>query len=184
VNDSEDNLAANSEPSPSGETPTPFAPPAKSGCGKPLLLMAGAVAILLLVALVVFAFKAGSLLALTFRSVAPAVIERLADEVSEGERARLVEAFEAAAQQAESGDLNPEKLALVQRQFGAVASGGEISGEQVAALCSALEALAGIESPVSVEPPTETQELEEASPGPPPANEEPPSSAPPFDAAA
>ncbi len=146
--------------------------------------MGGAIAILLLAALVVFAFKAGSLLALTFRTVAPAIVERLSDEVGEEERSRLLSAFEAAAKQAETGELDPERLLAVQRQFGNLASGGEIDSEAAAALSRDLEALAGVEPAPASQPSATPEPVPAPETEPPPPSEEIPPFTSAVDAAA
>ena len=148
--------------------PPPFDPPAQAGCGKPLLLMAGAVGVLVLAALVVFAFKAGPLLALTFRTVSPVLVERLSDEVSEAQKERLINAFEAAAQRAEEGKLDTEKLLPVQQQFASLASGAAITPQQAAALSRDLEVLAGVEPPADAIPELGVEPAEPATPPPPP----------------
>jgi hypothetical protein len=164
--------AGSADPSPrpadSGDVRAPFDPPPPGGCGKPLLVMGGAFALLLVTALIVFAFKAGPLLALTFRSVAPAITERLDEEVTVAERQRLLDAFEAAAVKAEKGDLDQTRLLGVQQRFTALAGQPSVSRQEALALAEALEALAGVAPPAPAEgEPAEAEPVapETASPG-------------------
>ena len=157
----------------------PFDPPVAGGFGKPLLVMGGAVVVLGLAALVVFALKAGPLLALTFRTAAPTIVERLSEEVGEAERMRLEAAFEAAAKKAESGDLDQELLLAVQRRFTALAGAVEIGASEASELTHDLEALAGVEPPPVRPMPVEGGQEAEAGPGLEAATEVSPESADP-----
>lgn len=131
----------------------PFAPEPKAapgGCGKPVLIGCGLLAILLGIGAVVFVVKAKSLLAFALEKLEAEVVANLPEDVTGEERERLRTAFDGTLARIRSGQIDPEALQRLQLKLVAAAesaSQDKLTRDEVQALTLALEGFAGIESP-------------------------------------
>jgi hypothetical protein len=129
--------------------PSPFqpgAPRSGGGCSKPALLGCGAVLVLLGIAAVVFIFKAPTMLRWVFDKVEAQVLAQAAPDVTAEEKARLQQAFDAAAQAVASDKADPIKAQKLNSGLMEVGQPGRrASKEDVRRLTEALEDLAGKE---------------------------------------
>lgn len=131
---------------------TPFEPqPAQlSGCGKPAVIGCLAVLVILAVGLVIFLAKARNMLDWALVQYQGVVVESLAPEVTQPERQRLEEAFDAARAAIRENRMDPGALQNLQRFMSSPPRPNQpIDSEAVRKLTEALEAVA--KSPV--EPP-------------------------------
>jgi len=124
----------------------PAAPP--GGCGKPLLIGCGLLAILLGIGAVVFVVKAKSLLAFALDKLQAEVVAKLPEDVTPAERERLDTAFTATLQRIRTGQIDPEALQRLQTRLVAAANSAsqdKLSRDEVLELTKALEGFAAIE---------------------------------------
>lgn len=165
--------------------PPPPAPPGRpfeavprrspKGCGRPLLVGCGVLAVLVGVAAIVFLLKAQDLLSWTMEKLEEQIVAALPEDVTAEERQRLERGFDAAIAKIRAGEIEPPSLTALQRQLqqaAAKAPRKDLTREDVLDLLSALERVGGL-LPADDEP----GEPPPAEPAP-PAAEEPPSGAP------
>ncbi|MCB1008414.1 MAG: hypothetical protein KDB94_05900 [Acidobacteria bacterium] len=137
----------------------PTTPP--GGCGKPLLIGCGLLAILLGIGAVVFVVKAKSLLAFALDKLQAEVVANLPEDVTPAERERLDTAFSATLGRIRKGEIDPEALQRLQARLVEAtnsASQDKLTRAEVQELTLALEGFAGIEPaapPEGGEPPGE-----------------------------
>ena len=149
--------------------PQPFAeapgdPP--GGCSRPLLVGCGLAVVLAGLVLLVLLWKAQDLIPATVRwalaQFEQQVAGMLPDDVSEAERQRLADAFDAATDALADGSADPAALQRLQGQLMDVARAGSLTREQVLGLIEALEAVAGERAPPPpAEPPAATDGIPE-----------------------
>ncbi len=146
------------QPQPFAETPQQ--PP--GGCSRPLLIGCAVSVVLVGMLLLGVLWKARDLMPALFRwsleQIEQQVAGNLPEDVSEAERARLVDAFDAAATAFEDGTADPQALQRLQGQLLDVARSRRLSRDKVLDLIEALEAVAGERAPPA---------LPEAQPEPP-----------------
>lgn len=129
-------------------TPRPFESQPRSapgGCGTPLLIGCGVLAILLGVGAIVFVVKAKSLLAFTMEKLQQQVVANLPAEITAAERDRLETAFAAAIARVRGGEIDPGLLQAMQSKLVAAAERAPrsaLSAADVAALTESLEQFA------------------------------------------
>lgn len=158
--------------------PKPFAAepaPTPGGCGKPLLIGCGVLAILLGIGAVLFVVKAKSLLAYALDKLQAEVVRNLPEDVDDADRARLETAFDATMAKIKSGQIDAEALQNLQSKLVAAAGSagsGKLTRAEVLALTRALETFAGIAS-------DETPAEEEGDPAGPPERSPPDGGDPP-----
>ena len=139
--------------SPPPSPPPPVSPrpfdeqpkPAPGGCGTPMLVGCGILAILLGLGAILFVVKAKSLLAFTMEKLQSQVMAELPEEVSEPERARLAAAFSAAIARVRGGEIDPAQLQSMQAKLVAAAEKAPrraLTAADVRALTESLEAFA------------------------------------------
>jgi len=135
-------------PPPPPPPPRPFdAQPkaAPAGCGTPLLVGCGILAILLGVGAIVFVMKAKALLAYTMTKLQEQVVAALPEQISGAERERLQAAFGAAIARVRGGEMDPAQLQAMQSRLVAAAEKaprGALGADDVRELTAALEAFA------------------------------------------
>ncbi|MFQ5350688.1 MAG: hypothetical protein ACE5EG_09625 [Thermoanaerobaculia bacterium] len=149
---------------PRAEQPQPFADgpgEAPGGCGRPVLIGCAVAVVVLGLLLLVLLWKAGDLMPALFRwsleQFEQQVADNLPTDLSEAERQRLADAFDAAAVAVEEGTADAAALQRLQGELLEVARAGELSRAQVLDLAEALEAVAGDRAP-----PPEPEPLPEA----------------------
>lgn len=151
--------------------PAPASPP--GGCGKPMLVGCGVLAILLGVGAIVFVVKAKSLLAYALGKLQAEVEAHLPEDLDANERQRLEAGFAATLARVRSGQIDPERLQTLQAELLDAAersSRDQLTRDDVRTLIVALEEFAGIEP--AAEPPPEA-EAPGAREGEPPATGSP-----------
>lgn len=162
-------------PAPPGR-PFEAAPrPSPKGCGRPLLVGCGALAVLVGIAAIVFVLKAKDLLTWTMEKLEDQVVAALPEDVTAEERSRLARGFDAAIAKIRAGEIEPPSLTALQRQLQQAAEKApskQLTREDVLDLLSALERVGGL-LPADGEP----GEAEPSEPTAPPA-EAPPSGGP------
>jgi len=135
---------------PSAPPPRPFeATPRRSpkGCGRPLLVGCGALAVLVGIAAIVFVVKAKDLLSWTMEKLEEQVVAALPADVTAEERQRLERGFEAAIAKIRAGEIEPPSLTALQRQLQQAAEKAPrrtLTREDVLDLLSALERVGGL----------------------------------------
>ncbi len=141
------------------EQPRPFSegpqdPP--GGCSRPLLIGCALIVVLLGLLLLGFLWKAEDLVPALFRwsldQVEQQVSSSLPADLSDAERQRLADAFDAAATAFEDGSADAAGLQRLQGKLLDVARAGRLTREQVLDLTEALEAAAGERAPPVPEP--------------------------------
>jgi len=153
-------------PPPTPESPSPGRPYSGQpralpggGCGRPLLIGCGVVAVLLGVAGIIFVAKAKDLLAWTMKQLQTEVVAALPADVTADERARLDRGFDAAMQKIRDGQVEPPALFALQRQLSHAAEVSQqrkLTRDDVLDLLSALERVGGLLEP-SGEAPAEPE---------------------------
>ena len=135
-------------PAPPPPPSRPFEPEprrAPGGCGTPLLVGCGVLAILLGLGAIFFVVKAKSLLAFTMEKLEAQVAAHLPAEVAPAERERLATAFAGAVARVRSGEIDPAALQEMQGRLVAEAEKaprGALTVEDVAVLTESLERFA------------------------------------------
>lgn len=163
----------NESPRPIVPTPAarPFAPAPASppgGCGKPMLVGCGVLAILLGIGAIVFVVKAKSLLAYALGKLQAEVEANLPEDLDAGERRRLEAGFAATLERVRSGQIDPERLQTLQAELLDAAersSRDQLTRDHVRELIVALEAFSGIEPPAGAPPEVEAPPGAEDTPG-------------------
>lgn len=150
------------------DQPQPFSdqphdPP--GGCGRPVLIGCGLVVVLLGLLLLGFLWKAPDLMPALFRwsldQFEQQVSANLPPDLSEEERQRLADAFDAAASAVEDGSADAAGLQRLQGKLLETARAGRLTREQVLDLTEALESVAGDRAPPPVrEPPPDAVDEE------------------------
>ncbi len=143
-----------SQPQPFSETPAE----APGGCGRPLLIGCAVIVVLLGLLLLGVLWKARDLMPALFRwsldQFEQQVAGSLPDDLSDAERQRLAEAFDAAAAAVDDGTADGAALQRLQGVLLGVARAGKLSRDRVFGLIEALEAVAGERAPpAEVDPP-------------------------------
>lgn len=137
-------------PPPPAPAPRPFdEAPRRSpkGCGRPLLVGCGVLAVLIGIAAVVFVVKARDLLSWTLEKLEVQVVAALPEEVTADERRRLERGFDAAIARINAGEIEPPALSALQRQLQQAAEKAPrrtLTREDVLDLLSALERVGGL----------------------------------------
>ena len=154
-------LGTERQPQPFSEAPKD--PP--GGCSRPLLVGCSITLVLAGLLLLVLLWKAQDWMPSLFRwsltQFEQQISANLPPEMSEAERQRLSEAFDAAAGAVEDGTADPAALQRLQGRLLEVARGGRLSREEVLGLTEALEEVAGGgESPAEPGPDPEVGEEE------------------------
>ena len=114
--------------------------------GRVLLIGCGVLLFLVGLAALVFLLKADDFVGWVFGSIEDTVVERLPPDLPAEERARLEEAFAAAAAKIETGEADAQALRRLQRELAAIVRSAEdrpLTREQVATLTATLEEIAG-----------------------------------------
>ena len=141
-----------------GEQPQPFAdtpqdPP--GGCSRPLLVGCGLAVVLVGLVLLVLLWKAQDIVPAAFEwaldQFEQQVEGMLPEDLSEAERQRLADAFDAAAAAVADGTADPEALQRLQGRLLEVARAGRLSRGEVMGLIEALEEVAGERAPPPAE---------------------------------
>ncbi len=154
------------EPQPPGaRQPQPFSETPKDapgGCGRPFLIGCALIVVLLGLLLLGFLWKARDLMPALFRwsldQFEQQVSGSLPADLSEAERQRLADAFDAAAAAVEDGTADTAALQGLQGKLLEVARAGRLSRDEVLGLIEALEAVAGDRAPPPVEEPVQAPE--------------------------
>jgi hypothetical protein len=118
---------------------------APGGCGTPLLIGCGVLAVLLGLGAIFFVVKAKSLLAYTMEKLEAQVVANLPEEVDPAGRERLATAFAGAVARVRSGEIDPALLQEMQGRLVAAAERaprGTLTAADVAALTETLERFA------------------------------------------
>lgn len=140
------------QPQPFSETPQQ--PP--GGCSRPLLIGCAVTVVLLGLLLLGVLWKARDLMPALFRwsleQFEQQVVGNLGEDVSEQERQRLADAFDAAAGAVEDGTADPAALQRLQDRLLDVARSGSLDRDEVLDLVEALEDVAGQRAPPAPEP--------------------------------
>ena len=153
---------------PAPEIPDPFGsvpiqPTGSVGCGKPMLVGCATVLVLLGVAAIFFMFKAKDVLIWAFGQMEAGVMEKLPEDLSDDEVARLERAFAAATRAAVSGKADTLALQELQRELMGLSARIEtLTRADVLSLIEVLERFGGLDGDA---PPAEAQ--------PPPLSVEP-----------
>jgi hypothetical protein len=143
---------------PGGAQPQPFSetpqdPP--GGCSRPLMIGCALTVVLLGLLLLGVLWKARDLMPVLFRwsldQFEQQVSASLPADLSEAERQRLADAFDAAAAAVEDGTADAAALQRLQGRLLEVARAGELTRDEVIALVEALEEVARERAP----PPSE-----------------------------
>lgn len=141
------------QPQPFGDQPQQ--PP--GGCSRPLLIGCALTVVLLGLLLLGLLWKAGDLMPALFRwsleQFEQQVTGNLPADLSEAERQRLADAFDAAAAAVEEGSADAAALQRLQGRLLDVARAGRLTRDEVLELAGALEAVAGSRAPPPVEAP-------------------------------
>lgn len=114
--------------------------------GRVALIGCGALLFLLGLAAIVFLLKADDFVGWVFRSIEDTVAERLPPDLPEEERARLEEAFAAAAAKIETGEADAQALRRLQAELSRIVRSADdrpLTHEEVAEITATLEAIAG-----------------------------------------
>jgi len=117
------------------------------GCGRPVLIGCGVIAVLVGIAAIVFVAKAKDLLAWTMHQLESQVEEALPADVTAAERARLERGFSAALDRIRTDQVEPPALFALQRQLTSAAEKAQqkkLTRDDVLDLLSALERVGGL----------------------------------------
>lgn len=135
------------QPQPFAQTPQP--PP--GGCSRPLLIGCAVTVVLLGLLLLGVLWKARDFMPALFRwsltQFEQQVTGNLPEDLSEGERRRLAEAFDAAATAVEDGTADAGALQRLQGRLLDVARSRRLTRDKVLDLIESLEAVAGDRAP-------------------------------------
>lgn len=136
----------------------PFQPeraraPYGPGCARPLAVGCCLFLLLGIAGVVVLTVKRYELLEWSLRAMRPEIERRLADDVTEEEKARVVSAVDAAAARARSGKMDMLALQGLQARFFGLGGKQKLTSEELAEFLAALEAFAANDGTGNPKPP-------------------------------
>jgi hypothetical protein len=142
-------------PSPPPAAPFESAPrPARSGgCGRPALIGCGVLLVLLGIGAVLVLIKAKDLLRWSLEKMKTEVVAKVPPDFGAEDRARLDRAFDAAAEQATSGQVDPLALQELQTEMMKLLQKGpgQVTRADLLALTEKLERMGKVEAPEEAE---------------------------------